>query len=53
MSWQLDTKIRASDAASNDYFGESIAVEGERMSVGAWADDDAGPRSGSAYAFDL
>ena len=52
-SWQLDTKIRASDAASNDYFGESIAVEGERMSVGAWADDDAGPRSGSAYAFDL
>jgi hypothetical protein len=46
-------KITASDRASNDYFGFSVAVGSGRIVVGAYGDDDAGSLSGSAYIFDL
>jgi predicted amidohydrolase len=46
-------KITASDGASNDYFGESVAVGSGRIVVGAYYDDDDGSLSGSAYIFDL
>jgi len=46
-------KITASDGASNDYFGYSVAVGSGRIVVGAYADDDDGSASGSAYIFDL
>jgi len=47
------TKITASDAASNDRFGFSVAVGSGRICVGAYRDDDNGSDSGSAYVFDL
>jgi len=47
------TKITASDAASYDNFGWSVAVGSGRIVVGAYADDDNGYDSGSAYIFDL
>ena len=46
-------KITASDAAADDDFGFSVAVGSGRIVVGAWADDDNGADSGSAYIFDL
>ena len=48
-----ETKITASDGAVNDYFGSSVAVGSGRIVVGAFADDDNGSASGSAYIFDL
>ena len=44
-------KLTASDGAADDYFGFSVAVEGETVVVGAYQDDDDGPNSGSAYVF--
>jgi len=48
-----ETKITASDGASGDQFGYSVAVGSGRICVGAYGDDDAGSDSGSAYIFDL
>ena len=45
-------EIVASDAAPRDSFGLSIALEGNRLIVGAPNDDDCGSRSGSAYVFE-
>jgi len=47
------TKITASDGASRDFFGNSVAVGNGRIVVGAYGDDDNGLTSGSAYVFDL
>jgi hypothetical protein len=46
-------KIKASDGASGDEFGYSVAVGSGRIVVGAYGDDDGGSNSGSAYIFDL
>jgi hypothetical protein len=46
---KLIKKLTASDAASNDYFGHSVAVGSGRIVVGAYGDGYAG----SAYIFDL
>ena len=45
--------ITASDAASGDDFGFSVAVGSGRIVVGAHGNDDNGVASGSAYIFDL
>ena len=47
------SKITASDGASDDFFGTSVAVGNGRIVVGASGDDDNGSSSGSAYIFDL
>ncbi len=40
------------DGAEDDYFGESVALDGEVVLVGAYKNDDNGSSSGSAYVFD-
>lgn len=50
-TWTEQKKLTASDAASEDDFGQSIALSGDTLLVGAHADDDAGTSSGSAYVF--
>ena len=45
-------KLIATDAAADDQFGGSVAIAGSTAIVGASANDDAGPSSGSAYVFD-
>ena len=47
------TKIQASDAAANDYFGYSVAISGNYAIVGAYTNDDGGSNSGSAYIFNV
>ena len=45
-------KLTASDEAAGDWFGHSVAILGTTAIVGAYQNDDAGTRSGSAYLFD-
>ncbi len=45
-------KLTASDGEFNDYFGQSVAISGDKVLVGASLDDDNGFSSGSAYLFD-
>ena len=49
-------KLTASDAASNDYFGRSVAFSNNGLlAIGAYGDDanDDGNRTGSVYLYDL
>ena len=50
--WSQVLKLTASDRASGDYFGASVAISGDYAIVGAWGDDDRGDASGSAYIFE-
>ncbi|MCP4361989.1 MAG: PKD domain-containing protein, partial [Chloroflexi bacterium] len=49
--WYQQTKLTASDGASYDSFGYSVAIDGDRAIIGAYEDDDNGQESGSAYIF--
>ena len=49
--WTEVIKLIASDGAAADKFGESVAIEGNRIIVGAPFDDDDAINSGSAYVF--
>jgi hypothetical protein len=48
--WSAGQQIAASDAAGGDEFGESVAIDGDRMAIGA-PRNDAPFNSGSAYVF--
>ena len=50
--WGEVKKITASDAAAGDLFGNAVAIAGSTLVVGAWAHDEAGNDSGSAYVFE-
>ena len=49
--WTEQAKLTASDAAAEDEFGYSVSISGDYAIVGAYAHDDAGANSGSAYIF--
>ena len=46
-TWSMQAKLTANDAAAGDMFGESVAISGNSIVVGARFDND----SGSAYVF--
>jgi len=48
----LIDRVTPDDAVLDDGFGDAIAVSGSRALIGAYADDDNGGLSGSAYIFD-
>ena len=50
-TWSQAAKLTASDGATGDSFGLSVAVHGNTIVVGAYGDDDNGSNSGSAYVF--
>lgn len=56
--WAIDLQsvgyetVLAGDGATNDLFGERVAVDGRLAVIGAKGDDDQGAASGSAYVFD-
>ncbi|MCD4825171.1 MAG: FG-GAP repeat protein, partial [Phycisphaerae bacterium] len=50
-NWGQQVKLTASDAVANDYFGRSVAISGSYAIAGAYANDDNGTMSGSAYVF--
>ena len=47
----LTAKLTADDGADDDYFGTSVALDGDTAVIGAPGDDDDGVDSGSAYVF--
>ena len=47
-----DAKLTASDATEGDFFGNSVAISGDTVVVGAERNDDGGSTSGSAYLFE-
>ena len=51
-AWVEEQLLEASDGALEDGFGQSLALSGSRLIVGAPNDDDGGDGSGSAYVFD-
>ena len=51
-SWQQVAKLTADDAVSGDYFGYSVALDGDVAVIGAEHDDDNGASSGSAYVYE-
>ena len=50
-SWSRQAKFSADDGEAEDWFGYSVAVDGDAVVVGAFGDDDNGSNSGSAYVF--
>lgn len=52
-TWSEQAKLTASDAASNDQFGYSVAISGNGIMalVGANAEDEGGSDAGAAYVF--
>ena len=48
-TWGLVTKMSPSDGAAGDRFGDSLAVHGSLLAIGAPEDDDRGLKSGSIY----
>ncbi len=51
--WVETEKLTANDAAVGDEFGYSVSLHGDRVLIGAWADDDNDTNSGSAYFYDF
>lgn len=53
--WTEQQKLTASDGAADDRFGHSVALSPDGLAalLGAYADDDEGEDSGSAYVFAL
>ena len=50
-TWTQQQKLIANDGASSDWFGGSVALDGDTLVVGAYRDDDKGYDSGSVYVF--
>jgi hypothetical protein len=48
-NWGEAALLTASDAATGDYFGTAIAIDGDTILVGAHENDDTGFASGAAY----
>gem|GEM_PF-2101734 len=46
-------KIAPSDGIEEQSFGRALAIDGQRLVVGAFYDEDMGFRSGSVYLYDL
>lgn len=52
--WEQEALITAADASAGDAFGESVAIAGNRIVVGAWGKDKPGASNqGAVYVFEL
>jgi len=52
-SWSEITKLIASDAENDDYFGWGVSINGNSAIVGAYAEDNTnGNEAGAAYLYD-
>ncbi len=50
-AWRQQVKLTATDTAQGDAFGQSLALAGDTVVIGAPHDDDKGDGSGSVYVF--
>lgn len=51
-NWGEVTKLTASDAQENDWFGESVSISGDIIVVGASGEDGEGDDCGAAYVYE-
>ena len=51
-NWNEVSKLVASDAEPNDYFGTSVFIDGGRIIIGAPYEDTGGDEAGAAYIFE-
>ncbi|MCA9184417.1 MAG: Ig-like domain-containing protein [Pirellulaceae bacterium] len=49
--WQEIAKLTPTDGAAGSQFGQSVAIDGDTVVVGAWIADANGNNSGAAYVF--
>ena len=49
--WKEESKLVPTYGASNDYFGDDVALSGYTAIIGSPYDDDVGFNSGSVYVF--
>ena len=49
--WTEEARLTASDGINNNHFGCSVSISGDYALTGAYGDNHAGDRSGSAYIF--
>jgi hypothetical protein len=52
-AWVEQTRLTASDGAAADAFGQSVAIDGNVIVVGATGNDQAGGNAGAAYVYRL
>ena len=50
-TWTEVKKITASGAGADDYFGQTVAIDGTNVIVGARSEDTKGSNAGAAYIF--
>ena len=50
-TWVFEDELLAGDGSASDNFGQSVAISNDVALIGAYADDDDGNLSGSAYTF--
>ncbi len=50
-AWSLQQPLSPSDSSGDDYFGTTVAIDGERIVAGATHDGESSDRSGRAYVF--
>ena len=48
-TWSESQKLEASDAEFHDLFGNSVALDGDTVAVGAYQEDTGGANAGAAY----
>jgi len=51
-AWTEEQKLLPGDPGNKDYFGCSVAVDGELAHVGAYSNNDVGNDSGASYIFE-
>ena len=50
-AWVEEAKLTASDGAASDLFGESVAISGNTIAVGAWWNDGTAADTGAVYIY--
>ena len=51
-AWQLEASLRAPDGSPKDRFGHAVAIDGDRVVVGAVHESTHGFRAGAAHVFE-
>lgn len=50
-AWVQQQKLMPTDSDAGDYFGYSVAIDGDTAIIGAYGDDESSPEAGAAYVF--
>jgi len=50
-SWRQQQKLTTQESDNDNFFGGSVALEGDVALIGAYRDDSSGVNAGAAYLF--